>query len=175
MIQVTENIILRKAELSDVKALFEIKNDLEASSMLGGFSTGYSLSDIQNWISTHNSHSKDIIYLIQLINSGAVIGHVGLYNIDYRIRKAEFAILIAGDQNQGKGFGEACTRYMVDFGFNELNLIKISLSLLSDNSKAYNLYKKCGFRDEGVLKNEQFKNSKYHDIILMAIFNHFDV
>ena len=171
MIVLEKKLYLRKADLKDIDALYEIKNNKPAAAMLGGFSYGYSKLDIENWIVSHNKNQNEIIFLIENMECNEVIGHVGLYNIDFRIRKAEFAILIAGEKNQGKGYGTICTKFMVDYAFNELNIRKITLSLLSDNIPALSLYKKCGFVQEGLLKNEQFKNGKYHDIVLMALFN----
>ena len=111
-----------------------------------------------------------MIFLIETLKNEKVIGHVGLYNIDFRVRKAEFAILIAGDENQGKGYGTLCTEFMIQYAFSELNTRKITLSLLSDNVRALNLYKKLGFEQEGRLKEEQYGNGKFNDLILMALF-----
>lgn len=170
MIEIENKICLRKANLTDIDALYEIKNDKEAFKLLGGFSTGYSKMDIEKWIAHHNDSLNEIIFIIESIVDNKLIGHVGLYNIDYRIRKAEFGILIT-TQYQGKGYGTLCTKFMIDYAFNELNMNKICLSLLEDNKLAYSLYKKLGFIKEGYLRNEQYKNGKYNDVILMAIFN----
>jgi len=170
MIGIENKICLRKANLTDIDALYEIKNDKEASKLLGGFSTGYSKMDVEKWIVHHNDSTNEIIYMIESIPDNKLVGHVGLYNIDYRIRKAEFGILIT-TKNQGKGYGTLCTKFMIDYAFNELNINKICLSLLVDNQRAYSLYKKLGFIQEGYLRNEQYKNGKYNDVILMALFN----
>lgn len=170
MIVLDNKIRLRKADKSDIDALYEIKNDKKAAAMLGGFSNGYSKIDIENWITYHNNNKNEVLYLIETVNDSKVIGHVGLYDIDYRVRKAEFAILIAGDENQDKGYGSLCTKYMIDYAFGELNLRKVTLTLLNDNKRALSLYEKYGFVREGVMKDDQYKNGKYHDVILMALF-----
>lgn len=172
MIVLDNKIRLRKADMKDIDALYEIKNDIKSASLLGGFSNGYSRKDIENWINYHNNKQDEVIFLIETLKNEKVIGHVGLYNIDFRVRKAEFAILIAGDENQGKGYGTLCTEFMIQYAFSELNTRKITLSLLSDNVRALNLYKKLGFVQEGLLKEEQYKNGRYHNVILMALFNY---
>ena len=46
---------------------------------------------------------------------------------------------------------------------------KISLNVVNTNTKAINLYKKYGFVEEGVLKNDRFhKDGKYYDTVLMG-------
>jgi len=169
MIVIDNKICLRKADLKDIDALYEIKNDQKSAALLGGFSNGYSKMDIENWIIFHNKKEDEVIFLIETLENAKVIGHVGLYNIDFRVRKAEFAILISGENNQGKGYGSLCTKFMIDYAFNELNIRRLTLSLLSDNQRAFSLYKKNGFVQEGLLINDQFKNGKYHDVILMAL------
>lgn len=169
MIVLDNKICLRKANLNDIDVLYEIKNDKKVASLLGGFSNGYSKMDIENWIVFHNNNKNEVLYLIETVEDSKVIGHVGLYDIDFRVRKAEFAILIAGENYQGRGYGSLSTKFMIDYAFNELNIRRLTLSLLSDNHRALALYKKYGFVQEGLLKDEQFKNGKYHDVILMAL------
>lgn len=171
MIVLENKVCLRKAELSDIDILYEIKNDKKAAALLGGFSTGYSKLDIENWIITHNNNKNEVLYLIETAEEQKVIGHVGIYNIDFRVRKAEFAILIAGEDNQGKGYGSLCTKFMIDYAFNELNIRRLTFSLLSDNHRALALYMKYGFVQEGLLKDEQYSFGKFHDIILMSLFS----
>lgn len=168
---INDLIILRKPEQDDAEVLYELKNNQETNDLLGGFTTGYSKEGIKDWISFHNKASNECLYLIQEKSSGRLIGHVGLYNIDHRIRKAEFAIMIADKSARNKGYGGLCTDFMLEFGFNQLNLNRIELSLLANNLTAYNLYIKKGFVEEGLLKQAQFKNGNYIDIILMAKFN----
>lgn len=167
---INEDLLLRKADLTDTDILYQLKNNEVPAALLGGFSNGYSKEDISNWIKFHNNASNECLYLIQERKTGKVIGHVGLYNIDYRIRKAEYAILIADENSQGKGYGKAITMYMIDYGFYNLNLNRIELSLLGNNVIARELYLKCGFEQEGLLKQAQYKNGFYIDVILMAIF-----
>src|SRR5690242_16958181 len=93
-----ETILLRKPELEDVEYLYILKNDIEPSLFLGGFSTGYTKESLKNWINFHNNAANEVLYVIVDISTEQLIGHVGLYNIDYRIRKAEFAILIANKE-----------------------------------------------------------------------------
>ena len=42
MIVLDNKIRLRKADMKDIDALYEIKNDIKSASLLGGFSNGYS-------------------------------------------------------------------------------------------------------------------------------------
>jgi len=58
----------------------------------------------------------------------------------------------------------------VNFIFSEMNLHKISLLTYGFNKKAIRSYEKVGFKVEGVLKENIYREDQYHDEIIMSIF-----
>ncbi len=52
----------------------------------------------------------------------------------------------------------------------EENIRKVKLEVYSFNDRAIRSYEKCGFKREGVLREEIFRFGKYHDIIVMSVF-----
>src|SRR5512146_842979 len=87
-------ILLRKLEPEDAPNLYRFRNDPGVVSGLGGFSPGYSLQGIKEWIDRRERATDDIVWAIADRDSNACLGHVGLYRIDHRVRTCEFAILI---------------------------------------------------------------------------------
>jgi [ribosomal protein S5]-alanine N-acetyltransferase len=161
---------LRKPEPSDVDALYEYKNDPTIASMLGGFAAkGYSRIDIANWIDFHNKKPDEVLWSIVHTESARCVGHVGLYEIDHRVRAAEFALLIGDRSAWGQGLGSACTRFAINFAFKQLNLNRIHLSVLESNERAAKVYERCGFLAEGRLRQAQYKDGRYLDIIIMSL------
>ena len=161
---------LRKPELTDVDALYVVKNDPESAAMLGGFSTGYSKSDLEGWVEFHRAAKDEALFVIADAEDRA-IGHVGLYKIDHRIRSAEYAILIGDRSTWGKGLGRACTRFVIEYGFDELNLRRIQLDVLATNDRAMKLYRSIGFVEEGRLRQAQWRQGKYVDVVLMGLLS----
>ena len=51
----------------------------------------------------------------------------------------------------------------------EFNLHKISLEVLETNERAIKLYKKIGFIEEGVKRDEIYKKDKWVNSIIMSI------
>ncbi|WP_278279566.1 GNAT family protein [Clostridium sp. DMHC 10] len=51
-----------------------------------------------------------------------------------------------------------------------MNMHKVKLRVFSFNERAIKSYEKCGFKVEGILKDEIFKDGKYYDEVLMAVF-----
>ncbi|MCC8036067.1 MAG: GNAT family N-acetyltransferase, partial [Rikenellaceae bacterium] len=170
MVSLGKDIILRKPAPSDADDLLAVKNNAKATDKLVGFKESlYSKDDILNWIEFHNSHPREKLFVIYHKGFGAVIGHVGLYEIDHRVRKAGFGILIGDDRCRGKGYGRLCLQYILKLGFEKLGLNRIELEVLEGNEVAFNLYRKSGFKVEGVHRQSQFKNGRYFDITHMAI------
>ena len=161
-------VTLRKPEPGDVEALFAQKNDREIAAMLCGFSKGYTRAELARWVEAHAAAPNEALYMI-VGKDERVLGHVGLYQIDHRVRSAELAIMLGDRSAWGKGIGEACTRWALAFGFDELNLHRIYLEVLESNERATQLYEKLGFRHEGRLRHAQFKGGRYLDVIAMSI------
>jgi RimJ/RimL family protein N-acetyltransferase len=160
--------VLRKPEPKDVDSLYVAKNNPEIGSMLGGFTAGYSHADLGSWVEFHRSAKDEAFFVIADANDVAV-GHVALYKIDLRAGHAEFGIMLGDKSTWGKGLGTACTRFMVEYGFDQLNLRRIYLELLEDNPRAQRLYEKLGFVLEGRLRQHQYKGGKYLDVLVMGL------
>jgi RimJ/RimL family protein N-acetyltransferase len=52
------------------------------------------------------------------------------------------------------GVGTQATKLIIDYGFNILKLKKIYLNVRSENINAIKSYKKCGFIQTDISKNE---------------------
>jgi RimJ/RimL family protein N-acetyltransferase len=163
------NFVLRPLEPFDLEALYVYKNDPGIAVLLGGFSNGYSMTDLHDWLESHRQREDEILWAIARFDNNHCVGHVGLYQIDHRVRMAEFAIMIGERTAWGQGLGRACTQFALDYGFTQLNLNRIQLSVLASNQRAIRLYRNLGFSDEGRLRQAQFKNGEYIDVLLMAV------
>ncbi len=97
------------------------------------------------------------------------VGLVELVEINHLHRRAEFQIIIA-PVHQGKGYARVASALAMDYAFTVLNLHKLSLIVDVENERAIKVYKKLGYREEGVLRQEFFVNGEYRDAIRMAVF-----
>ena len=167
-----DNIVLRNLEPDDVVQLYRFRNDPEIANQLGGFSSGYARQDLVEWIERHRNAKSEVLWAIANAADNKCIGHVGLYDIDNRIGKAEFGIVIGDRDFQGKGVGSTVTSAVITYGFQELRLHKIALTVLSTNARAIHLYSRLGFSQDGTLRDDQFRSGVYVDSILMSILEH---
>jgi RimJ/RimL family protein N-acetyltransferase len=97
-----------------------------------------------------------------------------LKNINMIFRHAEFAILIDAAQ-KGKGYGKEACYKTLEFGFRNLGLNKIYLKVRTDNSSAIRIYETCGFKVEGTIREDVYKQGKFADQFYMGIlFSEFE-
>lgn len=97
------------------------------------------------------------------------IGITGLYDIHPRSLKAEFRVHIGETDYWGKGLGLETTQLMMFYGFDRLNLHRISLGVTAENVAALSTYIKAGFIKEGVIRDGMYRNSRYYDDVLFGI------
>jgi RimJ/RimL family protein N-acetyltransferase len=97
------------------------------------------------------------------------LGQVNLDRIDWKNRVGSIGIVIGSPENLGKGYGTEAMKLLVRFAFLELNLNRLELEVYDFNERACRSYQSCGFREEGRLRERQYKNGRYVDVILMGL------
>ena len=165
------NLLFRRPGMEDAPALRDLKNNKEAAFWLGGIHHAYTLEEIEKWIDFHNNNEHEVLLVIEDVEAGRLIGHVGLYKIDPIAKKTELGILIADDNSRGKGYGTLITSTMVKYAFEELNMHKVTVEVLLGNIPSMKMFKKCGFNIEGCLRDDVYKNDQYYDVLCMAVYN----
>ncbi len=86
-------------------------------------------------------------------NGGKLIGYMGIKNIKIFRRMSTLGIVL--DPNQiNKGYGTEILKVFLDYYFNEMKMLKMELEVSSFNKRAYNVYKKLGFIEEGYYLDE---------------------
>lgn len=97
-------------------------------------------------------------------------GTVSLKHIDRKNGIAEYAIVLRRAA-MGKGLGKQATLEILDIAYSELKLRKVYLNVFADNTRAKNLYKRCGFVYEGTSKAHIVKDGIPKDLDWYAHFN----
>lgn len=58
---------------------------------------------------------------------------------------------------------------LLAIGFGDLNLRRIFLRVLADNTAAIRLYQSLGFIEEGRLREAVFVDGRYQDLLMMGL------
>lgn len=163
-------IYLRALELSDSENLIKWRNDREVTASLGGNTYFFSSYREIEWIKDAINNDKSNVRLSICTEENNVhIGIINLTSINWVNRSAEFSIMLGEKNFWGKGLGTEATLLMLAYGFQELNLNRIYLTVREDNVSAIKLYEKVGFVKEGILRESIFKNNIYINMNLMSI------
>ena len=84
-------------------------------------------------------------------------------------RGSDLGIMIGEAQYRDKGYGTDTMLTLVRFGFEQMNLHKISLGVFEFNARGYAVYKKVGFVEEGRRREEIYQDGRYWDVIWMSM------
>lgn len=125
----------------------------------------------QNWFDRAFLNQDVRIFSIVVNSNNQLIGSCSLRHINTIHRNAELQIRIGELDYQNKGLGSEAIQLLVDYGFNHLNLIRISLQVFANNHRAIRAYEKCDFQREGLLRKAAYIDGRYIDIVMMSILN----
>lgn len=103
--------------------------------------------------------------------NGKVIG-LGILMNHGNLRKKHVGVitLMVNSDYQNKGVGSLLMDKLINLS-ESINIIRLELCVFRDNYKAINLYKKFGFKEEGIKVKSALKNGEYIDEIMMARIN----
>ena len=96
---------------------------------------------------------------------------IGLIRMD-EIDNHNFSLLIGMDivkEYRGKGLSKLIYEIMFKKIFCDQNMHRCGLMVAEFNERAYKLYQKLGFTEEGKLKDRLYKNGKFYDYIVMRM------
>jgi len=165
----TPEIKLRELERADLPLLNTWRNDPAQIAPLGGVFRHVSSAAEDRWYDGYLAARASNVRLAICAPEGAMLGVVYLLDIDWVHRGAEFAIWIADAAWRGRGCGEQATRLVIAHAFDDLNLERLHLEVLAHNEAAIRLYRRIGFREEGVRRRAAFKQGRRHDVVLMGL------
>ncbi|MEO8665769.1 MAG: GNAT family protein [Ignavibacteria bacterium] len=118
--------------------------------------------------STENS-KDEIAFAIKWKKNDKHIGNIAIKKIDRINRSAELAIMIGDKKYWNKGVGSEAYRLLIDYGFNTLNLNRISSGQTISNMGMIKVCEKMGMKKEGRLREVLFKNGQYSDAVIYSI------
>jgi RimJ/RimL family protein N-acetyltransferase len=164
-----ERVLLRAIEDEDLPALARWANDLEVEVLGGGDPpTPQSVERVKAEHARRQKESPDDVnFAIEV--DGNLIGMVALFRTDTTARTSELGIVIGERSYWGKGYGQDAIRTVVGYGFRHRNLQRVWLTVTETNDRALNAYKRCGFIEEGRLRQHVWNDGAHRDTICMGV------
>lgn len=164
-----ERLVLRPLTPEDASILAPWMNDDEVTYFMFTGQRPITVGQLSEEIRRQAENPAHAVFLIEDRATRKPIGYAGLYDIHPTARKAEFRILLGAKEFWNKGYGTEVTELLTFYGFDRLNLNKVWLGVTGDNIGAVRAYEKAGFKAEGRLRQELYRNSRYYDAIRMSV------
>ena len=124
-----------------------------------------SLEDAKEWVL--RIATRPHAWIIE--HESKLLGEVRLDNVEPHDRRASLAIAIVDHQKLGQGLGRVSARACLKIGFEDLNLHRITVRVLSSNVRPIRCYEFCGFQIEGTERGAALTDWGWEDDVIMGI------
>ncbi len=158
---------LRAMEREDIPLCLRWFNDPEVRQYLSMYMP-LSVDEEERWFERQLERQDARVFAIETVE-GVHIGNIGLHDLDWKNRNAELGVVIGEKAYWGLGYGSDAIRTLLRFAFDEMNLHRVHLRVFDFNERAIRCYRRCGFREEGRLRQGLYRGGAYHDVLLMGI------
>jgi len=111
---------------------------------------------------------RQFTFAVCTLADDKMIGYTDL-EVNWVHQHAWIAIGIGEPDYRNKGYGTEAFRLTVSYGFRELGLYKITLSVFGYNTRARHVYEKCGFVLEATQRAMLYQDGQRHDLHTLGI------
>lgn len=159
---------LRNLEKKDAVYMYSWMTDPDMYRNFQFDPTKITLEGCEKYIEDSNQEEKNKHFAIA-DDDDIYLGTISIKNIDKKNKNGEYAIAVRKEYH-GQGVAEFATKALLQKSFNELELNKVYLNVLSENTRAIRFYEKMGFIYEGEFRehlcvNDTYKNLKWFGIL----------
>ena len=163
-----KRVVLRAMEKDDIKRLHELHANVELALLGDGVWRPEPLAAWEKDFDKHLEEHDKSDFVIEV--DGRVIGEIGLHpHMNRRAGVAHLGVGIYDPEYVGKGYGRDAVTTLLDWSFRILNLRRVALETLATNERAIRAYRACGFVEEGRLREHEYVDGGYVDIVAMGV------
>lgn len=170
-LSVRGNIVLRTYRPEDAPTLFRTV-DVNRNHLRRWFSwvdatrqEDHSLSFI---LKSRQEQEEQHSLALGIFREEQLIGGIGMHDWDRNLRKAAIGYWLA-QEAEGKGIIQQCAQTFIPFLFESLDLNKLEIHHLPDNTRSAKTAQLLGFRTEGILRDQLLMNGNYHDMVITGL------
>jgi putative acetyltransferase len=161
-------ITIRRATTKDAAAFARIMGDPEVLANL--MQLPYPTEEIwQARIADNNAAGRTDLSLVAE-RDNVVVGSAGLHPAGPALRRRHamhLGISVAREA-QGQGVGRALMQALCDYADRWAQVLRIELTVYTDNARAISLYDRFGFEREGTMRAYAMRDGRYVDAYAMA-------
>jgi len=150
-----EGFCIRAFNEGDAPSLHRVLNDQEVTERLTNIPYPYNFFDATRWIhSTSTVVTEDSTRVNFAIDiEGEIAGSVSFIKVDMQQENAQLSVWIARKYWK-QGLAGKALKLLVEFGFEQMGLYRVSAFHVADNFKTQHLMTTLGFTLEGTHRKE---------------------
>ena len=166
-----EAVYLREYRMSDLEAINRWRNIEEITWWTAVYVWPESLEQTRRFLEdqVNDVDPANRKFAICLKEDDCYVGHIGYEYLDLRRRNTELGIVLGDTSVLSRGIGTEAINLFLKVCFDELDLHRVGLRVLRANPRGMACYQKCGFKEEGVIRDWHHSRGQWHDLILMGI------
>jgi RimJ/RimL family protein N-acetyltransferase len=167
----TERLLLREYTANDFVALRAIHANPEVQAMRGvhPLSEQETQDEITYVIAAQHAEPRTRYqWIVERYPDEEVVGYCRITITSINLRNAEIGYFLHPTV-WGIGLATEVARTLLTFGFEQLNLHRITAGSIDTNTASVRVMEKIGMQREGRLREEQCVNDRRHDTLLYAI------
>jgi RimJ/RimL family protein N-acetyltransferase len=165
-------VLLRPVQKSDIAYFLKWFNDPEVTQYLAMYLPITEMAEQKFIEDLATSRSATVAYFVMEANNGEQskpIGTIALGNINAKDHSASLGLAIGDKQYWSRGYGTEAASLIIRYGFEQLNLHRISSSAWSFNERSIRLHLKLGFREEGRRIESVYRNGSFCDEVMFGL------
>ena len=171
MIQLNENTTLALTSQAYAVGLFEAidNNRKHLSEFLPWVGNMQSVENVREYLQHCEAQIADKTeFSFIILQQQKAIGRIGFHQIDTNNKSAAIGYWLTKDA-EGNGIITAACSKIIDYGFNHLGFNRIEIKAATHNPKSQAIPQKLNFKQEGILRQAEFVNGSYFDIVVYGM------
>ena len=165
--EILENktISLRAPEAEDLEVLYRWENDTSLwhlSHTVAPLSR-YVLKQYLEVAVKDIYETRQLRLMIQLRDTGRLVGAIDLFEFDPYNRRAGVGILIADRADRGQGYAREALETLKQYAFSVLQLHQLWCNIGPANAESLKLFEASGFRKAGLKKDWLLRDGTFED------------
>lgn len=166
----SERLLLRKLEMTDADDMFEYASETAVSRFMPwqAHQTTDDTREFISFIRQGYEDNKKLTWAIELKSENKMIGTIDFVSWLQKRQRAEVGYTLS-HHYWGQGLMLEAAETLIDFGFKEMDLIKVEAPIMLDNTQSQRVAEKLGMIREGVLRKHMIIKGEFVDLAMYAV------
>ncbi len=147
-------IVLRPPTEADIQTIFEaaLASRAELAPWMPWCGDDFNIEVAEKWVKETTASDAERSFTVWDEREQCFFGNCALHGINTKSRSAVLGYWVRTDQ-VGRGIASAATRALAEYGFNQLELVRVEILIAVGNDASTRVAERVGASCEGTLRN----------------------